>query len=66
MYPLALVCPLDEGQIIRLPPFDSAETPRYIESEGDECQHHYEEPVPKESDSGSMKGQLAVVDKGVL
>ena len=57
---------IGEWEVIRLPSFEPAEPPGYIEAKRDNGEHHDQEPVPKESESSSMKGQLAFLDKGMF
>jgi hypothetical protein len=61
---LLILC--GKREIIRLPPFESAKAPGYIESERNDGQHHYQEPVPEKPKPCSVKGQWAIVDKGVF
>jgi hypothetical protein len=65
-YPLTLLILCGKREIIRLPPFEPAKAPGYIESERNDGQHHYQEPVPEKPKPCSVKGQWAIVDKGVF
>ena len=57
---------ISEGEVIGLPSFEPAKPPGYIEAKRDDGEHHDQEPVPKESESSSMKGQWAFLDKGMF
>ena len=53
-------------EIIRLPPFEPAKAPRHVQAKREDSQGHDEEPVSEKPKPCSVKGQWAIVDKGVF